>query len=58
VKTQERIAIEDLSAEFREISARLETLRHLIVAKGVISHAEFDRVLAVVTKQGVAGHEQ
>jgi len=58
-KTQERIAIEDLSAEFRELSARVETLRHVLVAKGLISNAEFDRVLAAVELQGLAvvGHE-
>lgn len=54
-KTQEQIAYESLSADFRTLSARLETLRHLFVAKGLISNAEFDRVLAAVELQGMAG---
>jgi hypothetical protein len=57
-KTQERIAIESVSEQMRDLSARLETLRHLLVAKGFISNAEFDRVLEAVTAQGMAGVEK
>lgn len=52
VKTEERIAVEGLSTQLLEFSARLETLRQLLEAKGVFSHAEFERVLAVITAQG------